>query len=111
MLQGYIVKGLEFAEAFKCFVGSQMSFSSTFTERTVVDAFPKPRHKVTAVAAAHTQISFELGDSHVILIHLHGNKDMLELGYFLLDFLVNNYGTRMIDHHSILPLAEGNTMS
>ena len=88
-----------------------MSLSSTLTERTVIDAFSKPCHKVAAVAAVRTQVCLELGDSHVILIYLHGDKDMLELSYFLLDFLVNNYGTWMIDHHSLLPLAEGDIMS
>lgn len=106
MLQGYIVKDLELAETFKCFIGSEMPFM----ERTIIDTFPKPRHKVLAVATVRTQISFELGDSHVILIHLHGDKDMLELGYFLLDFLVDDNDTRIIHHHTILPSIEGDTM-
>lgn len=87
-----------------------MSLSSTFTERTVIDALPKPRHKVTAVATVRTQIGLELGDGHIILIHLHGDKDMLEFGYFFLDFLVDDNGTRMIHHHPILPLVKGNAM-
>lgn len=110
MLQGYIVKGLELTETFKYFIGNEMPFTSTFTERTVINTFPKPRHKVLAVAIVRTQISFELGDSHVILIHLHGDKDMLELGYFLLDFLVDDNDTRIIHRHTILPSIEGDTM-
>ena len=43
-----------------------------------------------------------------ILVHLHGDKDMLKLSYFLLNFFVNGNGTRMIYQHSILPLTESN---
>ena len=111
MLQGYIVKGLELAKAFKCLVCGQMPFPSAFTERTVADALPKPCHEVTTVAAVSTQVGLELGDGHIVLIHLHGDKDMLKLGYFLLDFLVDDNGTRMIHHQSILPLVNGDAMS
>ena len=110
MLQGYIIKSLELAETFKCFVGGQMSLSSTFTERTIINTLPKLRHKVTAVAAVRTQVGLELSDSHIVLVHLHGDKDMLEFGYFFLDFLVDDNGTRMIHHHPILPLVKGNAM-
>ena len=87
-----------------------MPFPSTFTKRTVIDALPKPRHKVTAIATVRTQIGLELGNSHIVLVHLHGDKDMLKLGYFFLDFLVDDNGTRMIYHHPILPLVKGNAM-
>lgn len=88
-----------------------MPFSGTFTKRTVVDTLPKKlRHKVSAVATIRTQIGFELSDGYVVLVHLHGDKDMPELGYFLLDFLVDDDGTRMIHHPSILPLTEGDTI-
>ena len=53
----------------------------------------------------------EVGDGHIILVHLHGDKDMLKPGDFLLDFLVDDNGTRMVHYQSILPLAEGDTMS
>ena len=43
-----------------------------------------------------------------ILVHLHGDKDMFKLSYFLLNFSVNGNGTRMIYQHSILPLTESN---
>lgn len=102
VLQGYIIKYLELAESFKCFIGGEMPFTSTFTKRTVVDTLPKTSHEVTAVATVLTQISLELGNCHVILIHLHDNKDMLKLSYFLLNFLVDDNDTRMIHHHTIL---------
>ena len=110
MLQGYIIKSLELSEAFKCFVGGQMPFPSTITERAVVNTLPKPRHKVTAVATVRTQVGLELSNSHIVLVHLHGDKDMLKLGYFFLDFLVDDNGTRMIYHHPILPLVKGNAI-
>lgn len=87
-----------------------MPFSGTFTKRTVVDTFPKPCHKVSAVATIRTQTGFELGNGHVVLIHLHGYKDMLKLGYLLLDFLIDDNGTQVIYQQSILSLSEGDTM-
>ena len=111
VLQGYIVKGLKLTEPFKSLIGGEMPFTSTFTKRTVIDTLPKPSHEVTSVAAVRTQISFELRDGHVVLIHLHGDKDMLKFGYFLLDVLVDDNSTRMIYHSSILPLGNGNAMS
>lgn len=87
-----------------------MPFPSAFTKRAVVDALPQPCHEVTAVATVRTQVGFELGDGHIVLVHLHGDKDILKLGYFLLDFLVDDNGTRMVHHQSILPLAESGTM-
>ena len=42
-----------------------------------------------------------------ILVHLHDDKDMLKLGYFLLNFFVNDNGTQVIHQQSILPLSEG----
>ena len=110
MLQGYIVKGLELAEPLQCLVSSEMPFSGAFTKRTVVDTFPKPRHKVAAVAAVCTQVCLELGYGHIVLVHLHGDKDMLKLSYFLLDFLVDDNGAWMIHYQSILPLSEGDTI-
>ena len=84
MLQDYIIKGLEFAKSFQCLASGEMPFTDTFTKRTVVDTFPKSCHKVSAVVT----IRFELDNGHIILIHLHGDKDMFKLGYFFLDFLV-----------------------
>ena len=110
MLRGYSVKGLELAEPLQCLASGEMPFTDTFTKRTVVDTFPKPCHKVSAVATIRTQIGFELDNGHIVLIHLHGDKDMLKLGYFFLDFLVNDNGIRMIYHYTILPLIEGDTM-
>ena len=87
-----------------------MSFSSTFAKWTIIDALPEPCHKVTAIATVRTQVCLELSDGHVILIHLHGYKDMLKFCYFLLDFLIDDNGTRLINHHPILPLVEGDVM-
>ena len=61
----------------KTLVGGEMPFSGTFTKRTVVDTLPKKlRHKVSAVTTIRTQIGFELSDGYVVLVHLHGDKDM-----------------------------------
>ncbi len=87
-----------------------MPLTCAFTKWTVVYTFPKPRHEITAVATICAKIGFELGNGHIILIHLHSNKDMLKFGYSLLNFLVDDNGTWMIDNNSILPLGESNTM-
>lgn len=72
--------------------------------------FPDEKVELINVLQGYIVKGLELGDGHIVLVHLHGDKDMFKLGYYLLDFLVDDNGTRMVHHQSILPLADGDTM-